>query len=246
MSLLKHPFPTPAREHQHALVTLLGLLLLSALVFALWDVMNLDNAVSSYWGNKSGFALKEHAFWGYAIYYIQRLIGWACMAVLLWIVFKPPAFAPVFQIMPRHRRWFMLAGVIVALLVIQLLKRRSLTSCPWEYQMFGGIAQDISHWRFGVKDGGPGHCFPAGHPSAGFAFFAVPVFLLLSAPRLAAQLAIAALGLGAMLGLTQIARGAHFVSHVLWSAWWCAAAACALLALCLALERYQARAPAAG
>lgn len=223
------------------MLNLLVRLAISGALFISWDVLNLDNAVSNIWGNSAGFALKEHAFWGVTVYKTERVMGWACLALLLWMVFKPPAFATVFQAMPRHRRWLMLAGVIMALLLIQWLKWRSLSSCPWDYQIYGGIAQDISHWRFGMRDGGPGHCFPAGHPSAGFAFLAVPAFVMLSSPRLAAWLAAAAISLGSLLGLTQIARGAHFVSHVMWSAWWCAAVATAAVWLCLAWEKRTAR-----
>jgi membrane-associated PAP2 superfamily phosphatase len=212
---------------------LLAPLVASGMAFIGWDALGLDNAVSGYWGNSHGFALKNDPLWGTQAYKIERLIGWACMAVLVWMVCKPTARfpIPIFSHMPKHQRVFMLAGVIAALLVIQFLKRRSLTSCPWDYQVFGGIAQDISHWKFGVRDGGPGHCFPAGHPSAGFAFLTVPAFVMLSSPRHAKILLVGVLMLGALLGATQVVRGAHFVSHVLWSAWWCGAVACLAVVL---------------
>ncbi len=241
------PLLSAHKQAWRGVLVLLGTLLVCAIAFAMWDVLQLDNSVSGYWGNSTGFALKEHAFWGVAIYKFERALGWVCMLLLLWMVFKPPMAALAFHSLPQHRRWFMLAAVIAALLLIQWFKRRSLTSCPWDYQVFGGIAQDISHWRFGQPDGGPGHCFPAGHPSAGFAFLAVPIFLMLSSPRFATWLSLAALAMGAILGLTQIARGAHFVSHVLWSAWWCAAAALMMLVVCLAWEHHrscQTQAPA--
>ncbi len=221
---------------------LLAVLLACMIVFTGWDALNLDNAVSHYWGNAQGFALRDHPFWGVRIYKIERLIGWSFMALLVWMVFKPPARFAIFALMPKYQRVFMLAGVIAALLVIQFLKRKSLTSCPWDYQIFGGIAQDISHWRFGVRDGGVGHCFPAGHPSAGFAFLAVPAFVMLSSPRQALILLFAVLLTGGALGLTQVARGAHFVSHVLWSAWWCGAAACCAVGLAFLWQRWYQQA----
>ena len=42
-----------------------------------------------------------------------------------------------------------------------------------ELAEFGGVAQHVSHWSLGVLDGGPGHCFPSGHASSAFAFFAL-------------------------------------------------------------------------
>jgi membrane-associated PAP2 superfamily phosphatase len=218
-----------------------ALLLVSALAFIGWDLLGLDNAVSKLWGSTQGFALKNDPLWGSHIYKLERLIGWACMTALVWMVFKPPASVTTFYLMPKHQRGFMLAAVIAALLLIQFLKRHSLTSCPWDYQLFGGIAQDVSHWRFGLRDGGPGHCFPAGHPSAGFAFLAVPAFVMLASPRHASVLFAAVLALGGLLGFTQVTRGAHFVSHVLWSAWWCGAVACLAVALAFAWQRWHTR-----
>lgn len=222
------------RQH---LAFLLAILLGCAFAFIGWDLRNLDNVISSHWGNAQGFTLRDDPFWGTRMHQIERLMSWSCLAVLAWMVFKPPISMPIFSQMPKYQRGFMLAGVIVALLVIQLLKRLSLTSCPWDYQLFGGVAQDISHWRFGVKDGGPGHCFPAGHPSGGFAFLAVPAFVMLASPRQARVLLALVLLFGGLLGFTQVARGAHFVSHVLWSAWWCGAMACLSVALAWAWQR---------
>lgn len=93
--------------------------------------------------------------------------------------------------------------------------------------MFGRSAQYLSHWRWpGTGDGGSGHCFPAGHASAGFSFvsgwFA---FRRAGQRRLAGRWLGAALAAGLLLGLAQQARGAHFMSHTLWSAWLCWAVA---------------------
>lgn len=217
--------------------TLLVLLLLSGLLFALWDAINFDSDISRIWGNHTGFVLKTHPVWGVTIYKAERLIGWAALALLTYLTVKPPKYLMALHRMPKHRRFWMLAAVLLAVFLIQILKRTSLTSCPWDYQIFGGIAQDVSHWRFGVRDGGPGHCFPAGHPSTGFAFLAVPAFLSLNSPRLSAWVVLIVLSYGALLGLTQVVRGAHYVSHALWSAWWCGAVACGCVWLALALEK---------
>ena len=59
------------------------------------------------------------------------------------------------------------------LLVVSLIKRASLTSCPWDLAEFGGPAQYVSHWVLGLADGGGAHCFPGGHASAALAFVGV-------------------------------------------------------------------------
>jgi membrane-associated PAP2 superfamily phosphatase len=73
-------------------------------------------------------------------------------------------------------------------------------------------------------DGGPGRCFPSGHASTFFSF--LPVFWLLRRYRVQrAWWFLAALCvLGLMLSWVQVLRGAHYPSHILWTAWLCWAA----------------------
>ena len=59
----------------------------------------------------------------------------------------------------------------------------------------------------------------AAHPLAGYAWLAVGFGLYPIARRRAWQAWAVALALGTLFGGVQIARGAHFPSHVLWSAW---------------------------
>jgi len=91
-------------------------------------------------------------------------------------------------------------------LVVALLKHLSPYSCPWDLPDFGGTKPDA------------GGCLPAAHPVSGFALFGL--CLALESDRDAARAVLWAgwiVGLGA--GAVQVARGAHFASHVLWTAW---------------------------
>jgi membrane-associated PAP2 superfamily phosphatase len=85
--------------------------------------------------------------------------------------------------------------------------------------MFGGSAP--YHPLLGAAVGGPsvGGCFPAAHPLAGYAWLAVGFALYPTARRRSWQSWALAFALGTLFGAVQIARGAHFLSHVLWSAW---------------------------
>ncbi|QJW84804.1 hypothetical protein HK414_17725 [Ramlibacter terrae] len=94
----------------------------------------------------------------------------------------------------------------------------------------------MSHWGT-VADGGPGRCFPAGHASSGFALFG-GYFAWRGVDARTAHRWLAGAGAGGLvLGLAQQWRGAHFMSHTLWTAvvcWWVAAA---VDAACDALAR---------
>ena len=91
----------------------------------------------------------------------------------------------------------------------------------------------MPHWfMLTQSDGGSGRCFPAGHASAGFAFVSGYFAFRDTRASLARGWLAASFAAGLLLGLAQQARGAHFMSHTLWSAWvcWCTAWSVDLLA----------------
>jgi membrane-associated PAP2 superfamily phosphatase len=115
-------------------------------------------------------------------------------------------------------------------LVISMLKKASASHCPWDLARYGGVEPylrllDALPWNVTA-----GHCLPAGHASSALWLVAVSVFWLPHSPRKALAAASAALALGFALGWMQQLRGAHFLTHTLWSMW----LACALVTLVLA------------
>lgn len=188
-----------------------------ALVLA-WDASALDLPLARWFGNAQGFGL-THDWWLQQVLHTgARQAAWAWMLALAVMAWRPRG---ALRMLPRADRLGLVAGILLAALVVQLLKRSSLTSCPWDLQAFGGSARHVSHWRWGVADGGGGHCFPAGHASTAFAFLAGFFWLRPWAPRAACLWLIATLLAGLTLGAVQMARGAHFLSHVLWAGWFC-------------------------
>jgi membrane-associated PAP2 superfamily phosphatase len=104
--------------------------------------------------------------------------------------------------------------------VVALLKGISATSCPWDLSAYGGMTPYVPHWS-AISDGGPGHCFPAGHASSGFALLGGFFAFRGESPALARCWLAAATAAGLVLGIGQQLRGAHFMSHTLWSGWLC-------------------------
>lgn len=107
----------------------------------------------------------------------------------------------------RLRRGALLMAA--AAIVVTLLKQASPYSCPWDLVSWGGSAEPP----------GPGRCLPAGHPVSGFMLFGLYFALWRERPRAARAALVAAWVIGLTAGAVQVARGAHFVSHVLWTAW---------------------------
>lgn len=183
-----------------------------------WDVVGADLTVARWFGSATGFALRE-AWWTNGLLHEGgRRLAWVVLLVLVVGIWRPlPAFA---GLTTRERIGWVLI-TLAAVLLVPSIKRVSLTSCPWDMAEFGGVAQYVSHWRWGVGDGGPGHCFPSGHGTGAFAFLSGFFVLRPHRPRLARKWLGGVLTLGALFGGAQLARGAHYPSHTLWTAWFC-------------------------
>jgi len=196
----------------------LALLLLLLAPLLLWDASGLDQPLARLFGSAQGFAWRGQPTFVLLAHEVPRALSMAMVLALAWGAWRPWGFLRTMQGADRRQLVFSIA---LAMLTITAVKRLASTSCPWDLAEFGGVASYVSHWAWGVFDGGPGHCFPAGHASAGFGFVAPWFVLRRTAPRLALPWTIAALAAGSLLGLTQQMRGAHFMSHTLWTAWIC-------------------------
>lgn len=146
-----------------------------------------------------------------------------------------------FQVARLHPfRW---AALYIALAIglgtglVTLGKDLTGRHCPWSMERYGG---SVPYTR--LLEGNPpaekkGRCFPAGHAAGGFALMGT-YFALRDRRRDLARAGLGAgLFLGTAYGYAQMARGAHFLSHTVWSAAICWFAA---LGLYLCLRRFLA------
>jgi membrane-associated PAP2 superfamily phosphatase len=210
----------PRRPLSVAAVGLLGLVA--------WEYGGWDVALSALYGDAAGFAWRDRVLTRDVLHAGGRWLSLVVLVLLLVDAVHPL----VGDGPPRERRLQGVAWCLLALVVVPALKRASATSCPWDLAAFGGSAPYVPHWRLGLVDGGPGRCFPSGHAVAAFAFYGVGHAWRRHRPRLASAWTLGVSAVGLVFGWAQLARGAHFASHVLWSAWWCwtltaAAQACA-------------------
>ena len=196
------------------LVTLGALALLAG-----WDMARWDLPLMHALGNINGFAWHEAAALRW-LHSAGRAVGWAALAWMIWITFSAPQHRDL-----NARYW--LGITVLCLLVINALKYTSSTSCPWDLAEFGGVTPYVSHWTLRLHDSGPGHCFTSGHASAAFAFFSCYFKQRRVDAGRAKRYASVVWAAGLVLSLTQIARGAHYPSHALWTAWLCWSICCA-------------------
>ena len=210
----RSPDRRPDRRHdrqQDGWWLLAGLLALVA-----WEASGADLRLARWFGDSAGFAWRDAWLTSSLLHSGGRWLAWAVLALLVWDTARSQPSGP-----PRRERLYWLSATVAALVLVPTIKRFTSTSCPWDLLPFGGTVPYVPHWWLRVLDGGPGHCFPSGHAVAAFAFFGVYFLWRPYRPALA-QAALAAVWfLGGVFGWAQMARGAHFLSHILWSAWAC-------------------------
>jgi len=198
----------------------LGVALGGLAALLLWEALGWDLPLARLFGDARGFAWQHAWFTSFLLHDVGRIAAALALGALALDALRGGP-AGVRSGPSRRARAGWLAVTIAVLLLVPALKHVSRTSCPWSLAEFGGVAAYVPHWRLGVGDGGPGRCFPSGHAVAAFAFFGAYFLWRRHRPRLARGLLAAVLIAGLVFGWAQLARGAHYASHVLWSAWWC-------------------------
>lgn len=150
--------------------------------------------------------------------YLKNVIVWFGFLLIggaLVDLVVPLRFAPLRRM---QLRFLALAAALEPLLV-RSLKESSNLHCPVAIDLYGG-SQPLLRLLDPVPAGWhAGHCFPAGHASAGMWLSALAVLWLPQAPRRALAVFAGGLGVGLAMGWVQQMRGMHFLSHTLATAW---------------------------
>ncbi len=169
------------------------------------------------------FPLRDQAFWAVIMHTGLKYLSIAVwFGLLLWWINlrRQPSRQTI-----RRAIGFTLLVAPLAALVVSTLRALSVHSCPWELSVYGGTADYFRFLDSVPLNPGRGRCAPSGHAASGFVWL-TGYIALRGVDRTAARFAlIFSLSLGVLTGLTQLARGAHFLSHVLLTAWVCLAVA---------------------
>ena len=143
--------------------------------------------------------------------------GLVLIGITCWVA---ATFDRSLRVLRRPSAYFVVA-VVLAVGAVGLLKALTNVSCPWDLRIFGGrypLVPLFAHRTATLRDG---HCFPAAHASAGYALLALYFVFRERSAALARAGLTAGIVTGVVFGLAQQTRGAHFVSHDLWSAFVC-------------------------
>ena len=223
------------------------LLLLAAALAVLGQFTSLDTALADrvFDAALQRFPLRDNWFAGEFMHRWVKLplVALGTLVVLAALVqplLKRPRLSPA----DGWRLRIAAALVVLVPLCIALLKRYSAAHCPWSLERYGGNAPYVRLLDALPAGFEPGGCFPAGHASSALWLAGLCVWWLPQRPRLAAAVFAVGLAAGGALGWVQQLRGAHFLSHTLWSMWIAAALVWAVLCGVSLLQASRSRAAA--
>lgn len=144
----------------------------------------------------------------------KTLASAACLVVLLAWVWS------LFDRRLAHLRrplGYLAVTTLLGCAAVSLLKAITAMDCPWDLQRYGGLRPFVGLFEARPGDLGRAACFPAGHASAGYAWVTLYFFFAAVRPQLKWVGLAVALVVGATFGVSQQLRGAHFMSHDLWT-----------------------------
>lgn len=184
--------------------------------FILWFYIpvgsNLDLTLISPWVDSAGqFPFKDSWFLATLNHrYVKNIIILIyCFYFFTWIAsFKFKKLKPL-----RHDYAYFFFASMLCTILIGFIKAHSAHACPWDMTVPTNTGFT---WNFSAIDG---HCFPGGHASTGFALMTGYFVYFKSNTKRAYFFLITGLILGFTMGWAQMMRGAHFLSHNLWTAW---------------------------
>lgn len=153
--------------------------------------------------------------------------GGKILSIAAWLV----AFALLIRELLRSRELWdtrrilalsqIVISIAVSALAVSVLKGMTHMDCPWDLADFGGSKQYVYLFERDTLNAVHGRCFPAGQASAGYAWVCLYFSALIVGNLRPWRGLLVGVLFGAVLGIAQQFRGAHFLSHDVVTLWVC-------------------------
>ena len=237
--------PTFERKVQRRIRLAWLALLISGVVLLWWSEFSRWGLAVEFWVSRQfyqagvGFPLRDSAqfdFWWHI--FPKRMMFllplWALLQIIYGFVLRHQnRLAGI-----RRDEWLRWCAIffigLLTPVLLSVLKKWTNQACPWSLSDFGGTLPyvhllDPRPWAARTQA-----CWPAGHAAVGLSMLVVSFVggwqralwrdeVTLAAPRSpwlsAGAFAAYAVVLSMVLGFSQVMRGAHFISHQVWSLW---------------------------
>lgn len=187
-----------------------------------------DSALARFWFALEGghWSLKDSLLLEHILHRGGRLLSLSAWIALLAAVLGGLRRHPAPDWHPAAVR--LLVATALGAAVVAALKSTTHMDCPWDLASFGGTRPFIALWQARPPGLGTPGCFPAAHASSGYAWVALYFFFARVRPAWRWRGLAAGVSAGAVFGLAQQLRGAHFLSHDVASLAVCWFTACAV------------------
>ncbi len=148
----------------------------------------------------------------------RNLVGIVLLSVVLAIALS--------FVMTRLRAYrgdliYVLVTALIAVAIVNILKETTQVDCPWDLTRYGGDKLYASLLESVPTNQEPGRCFPAGHASGAYCWLGLFFFARRRFPARQWQVLLGVMATGLVFGVAQQLRGAHFVSHDVWTIFIC-------------------------
>ncbi len=193
-------------------------LLLFVLLAGLLELLPIDLYVADliYQAGGAGWTLQDSVLFSDILHTDAK----ALVKVLAVMLFALAVVSQFVTRMQPYRRaiWYLALVMPLSGLLVGIGKEISHVDCPWDLLRYGGEHPYLHLFEPHPGNFKYGKCFPAAHAGAGFTFLALYFFLAALRPEWKRYGLMVGIVLGLLFGITQQIRGAHFVSHDLWTA----------------------------
>lgn len=235
-------------SERHFLACLALLLCMALILVFIGRHTELDLALADHYYDAAAarFSGREDWFFEFVMHHLAKalMIAVGMVSPLVLLADRVLGYTLVSD-ETRRAVWVVALSSVAIPVAISLTKYFSIHHCPWNLTRYGGFAPYLRIFDALPAGASAGRCFPAGHASSALWLASVCAFWLPAKPLRALQAFLAGLLPGLALGWVQQMRGAHFLTHTLWSLW-IAALVILLLARLLLPSRWPAAAGNAG
>lgn len=198
-------------------------ILLLTLVFGICESTGIDLRVQDYFYNYAthSWLVDAHAPIPRWVFYTgPKALIWVIALAILTVAIFYKKFPPMK--IPRRDLIIAVLTIATAPALVALGKATTDTFTPAQIRRYGGevpYVKVIEHYPVSDRPAKRGRAFPAGHASGGFALLSLAG---LAATRRGRTIGISiGLTFGTAMGVYQMLKGAHYLSHTLFTAIFC-------------------------
>jgi membrane-associated PAP2 superfamily phosphatase len=159
------------------------------------------------------------------------------IAIYLYLIYKlVQMISDTADPVAIYNLFILILAIGSSVAIVSIAKRFMDVDCPWDLIRYGGDKPFFPLFAYNNQYLPSAHCFPASHASIGFSWMALFFYFKVTGSQLKFKALGFVLCMGTVFGFAQQLRGAHFISHDLWSFLIC-------LITCLLIYNFAYRKP---